>query len=516
MKTVYPPNSQSQYTTSQQTASRALGRWVIYLLVLGLVGVLIYWFFASRDTDFEVSLISKEGAVEYRENEREGWKETGGVPFQIREGFEIRTLEGGKAVVSLADGSEMRLDSFSRMVLIEKNGRIKWVQTDGNSHHQLVKDENRKEYIVAFSEGEVKALGTAFEVKIGDTDTEVLVLSNEVELKYKDDTSEKLQSGNKLMVTPMGKKTSELEEGDLRDDWTLGNMKEDQERNFIIDKNVLWKAGLEEKKEEEKKEEEKKEENSDSSSETGSSSSPELVLEAKKSDKGILLTWRGGEDKNGWRVVRSENDQPTYPDSTYRSVGKGINSYLWEKDEGGKRYFRVCSFEEGKGCVQYSQSVDMELDKKVADSSEEEKKEEDNTTKSACENSGGTWNEEKKTCTCPSTKQLSGSKCIDKPTENFAKSVSLTAKDSGKKAKLNWNIKGGDAPYGYKVLRGTGPNPRYPDSRNRNISSEETKKYTWDELKRGTTYYFRICVYDNQGKCAKYSNDVKVKIPKKD
>jgi len=504
MDKVYPPNSQP---SPSNPPGNTIFKWFLVLVVLGIAGTLIYWLFAKNKEGFEISLISKEGIIEYRMNESEGWKELTETPFILKEDSEVRTLEESSALISFADGSEVRMDSFTRIVLIENGKTIQWVQTDGNTHHQLIAGEKEyKEYIVSFSEGEVKTIGTAFQVRIGDTETEVLALKNNLEIEYKDETIEEIMEGTMLTVSPVGKRSKELEEGDLRDEWTLNNLRRDLEKGFQLDSRILQKAGIsgeeqvqeqtqEESKEEEKeenKEEEKEEEKEEDKSETSNN----LTIEAKRETTGVTASWKGAETSGEWKLVRGTTDTPVYPEDYYRSINRANNSYTWEIDADDKTwYFRVCIYEDGK-CTSYSNAASVKIDKSTSEK----------VYKEECEDSGGDWSGGE--CDCPEDEKLSGKRCIEK--EDYADSVSLTKSVSGDDVKLKWNISGGDAPYGYAIVRDDESNPKYPDNKSKKAGKDD-ESYTWKNLD-DDTYHFRVCVLDDEDKCEKYSNDVKVEI----
>lgn len=93
-------------------------------------------------------------------------------------------------------------------------------------------------------------------------------------------------------------------------------------------------------------------------------------------------------------------------------------------------------------------------------------------------------------------------------------SISLNgvAVDSG--VSLTWNVSNLDVSHGFKIVKSTSANPVYPGSSYAYLSSPSARNYTWS-IQDGKTYHFRVCQYDGNGTCLKYSNDITVTAPSK-
>ena len=82
---------------------------------------------------------------------------------------------------------------------------------------------------------------------------------------------------------------------------------------------------------------------------------------------------------------------------------------------------------------------------------------------------------------------------------------------TGKIVVLSWALSG-NAPHGYKLTKSLEPNPTYPGDEAVYISSTDSKgSYTWDTKEAGT-YHFRVCAYNGGGGCVFYSNDYSVTV----
>jgi len=218
----YNPRSFS-HSTKPVKLGKTVERWFLYLVVLGIAGVSLYWFTVGKGKEFEVSLTAKRGTVEYREKEGVDWKTVENIPLKINPSSEIRTMADSEASFSIADGSKVKLGSFSRIVLSKNQGEVDWVQTDGDSHHQTARNPERKSYKVSISDGDFEAIGTAFEVKIRDTETIALVFKDQLKIFYKDKNTAEARAGEKIVIDALGRKVKEIEDQDLKDSWTLSN-----------------------------------------------------------------------------------------------------------------------------------------------------------------------------------------------------------------------------------------------------------------------------------------------------
>jgi len=435
--------SPSTYPRRPVKVGRTLEKWILYLVILAIAGVSLYWFIVGKGKTFDVNLTSIKGTVEYRENGKEGWSTITSVPMKIKVSTEIRTLADSEAAFSLGDGSKMSLGSFSRIVLSGNQGEIGWVQSDGSSHHQTAKNSDRKAYKVAIGDGVVEAQGTAFEVKIKDTDTAVLVLNDQVKITYKDKSADQAKAGQEIAINPVGKKVQDIGEQELKEDWTLNQLKNDQKNLLAIDSAVLAKAGLSAGISGDNESGNSpgtaesastdSSENANGNSNTSISTEPaqnqgksDISLEAKQNDKGVLLTWSGTSgDFENWKVLKGSGADVTYPNDSYRSLPKENNSYLWEMTgDGNTYYFRLCAYKNDGGCVAYSNAPSINPTNTGGSSSPSDTSADTNdnsavssdnaasssgnandnsgtTSRKLCENSGGHWTKATNACKCP-------------------------------------------------------------------------------------------------------------------
>ena len=76
---------------------------------------------------------------------------------------------------------------------------------------------------------------------------------------------------------------------------------------------------------------------------------------------------------------------------------------------------------------------------------------------------------------------------------------------------LSWTLTG-SAPYGFKLVKSTNPNPEYPPREGDQFKyiSANTTNYNWTSLTAGTNYHFRVGIYNGAGAIISYSNDISV------
>jgi hypothetical protein len=190
-----------------------------------------------------------------------------------------------------------------------------------------------------------------------------------------------------------------------------------------------------------------------------------IILSGEKSSGGVRLHWdiKGVDALHGFKVIKSTDANPVYPGDDYQYLSdSAVREYRWEIATGKKYHFRVCVYDGSGKCLQYSNDIYLD-------------------TPSGENEDGG----------------------------EYASSVSLSAKEGDGDVKLTWEISGGGAPLGFKVVKSKDPNPVYPGDDYQYLSDSDIRKYTWEGFSKGKTYHFRVCIYKG-GKCGTYSNDVKV------
>ncbi len=97
-------------------------------------------------------------------------------------------------------------------------------------------------------------------------------------------------------------------------------------------------------------------------------------------------------------------------------------------------------------------------------------------------------------------------------TSNESTGITLSASQFDGGVRLSWNVLGATSGNGFKVVRSKSPGPRYGTDSAQYVSKEATSHKWWDD--NGGTYYYKVCVYRENGTCDTYSNEVKAASPK--
>jgi hypothetical protein len=515
----------------------------LYWILGGMAAIALIYFIGTflKTAGVSAKLVFQEGEVFVKKYSSENWEKVA-TDAQLKKFDEIKTVEGARAIISFENGDIVRMDEYSRIILSEEKGGTLIVQTDGTTYHRIVKSEDKKYQveltgIEGATKKRIESLGTAFWVKKIGTEISMGILEGKI--KYLDegkDFSLEAEEGQKIIIEEnQGENKKEIDADDLRENFIAWNIEQDKKKEMILGASINLKLA-----EFSSSESQAQEENSNAEEEKDDNLDERIDLNGEATKEGVSLKWelKNVEAPEGLKILKSAQLNPEYPGSYYRSIRSDTtNSYVWDTTDGETYHFRVCIYDGSSGCQLYSNDLEVETIK-VKSTEEEEN----------CKDSGGTWDSEEEKCDCPSSKELKDGKCVTKTSETakenctdsggiwdaakdkcdcpegevlegekcvkeeFADSISL--KGSSKKkgeASLSWSISGGDASQGYKIVASKSKNPTYPDDSSKSISKESTKSYTWEDLDKGKTYYFRVCVWNGE-KCVAYSNNEEVKI----
>lgn len=529
----------------------------LYWLVGGIAAVAIIYFAGNlmKTSGVSAKLVFQEGEVQVKSGPDSEWKKVE-TDSKLKKLDEIKTMEGAKAIISMNDGSIIRLDEYSRVILTGESGNIDIIQTDGGSYHRVAKNDKRK-YEVEFTgiEGakktKIESVGTGFWVKKIGTEVSVGVLESSIVYKKEGESDISVDEGQKVEVENSQATKKDIDSDDLDDGFISWNLEQDKKKGLSVSNFVNIK--LAQKSQEngnvgnETENSGAENENSAENSESSAGGESKLVLTAEAVKEGVKLTWQleGGSAPDGFKIVKGNSADPAYPGSYYRSLKSNeTRSYLWDTADGKTYHFRVCIYDGSSGCKVYSNDVSVETMKKDKDQLKKdcesskgtwdtaadkcncpennelqngvcvvkEDTASDDAKKTDCTDSGGTWSDADKKCTCEEGEVLKDNHCV-KEDSSFPESVSLSASSSGNEtADLSWTVSGGKASKGFKIIKGNSKDPVYPGSNPQSVK-EGVSSYSWKDLKKDTTYYFRVCVWDGT-KCLVYSNNQKVEIEK--
>ena len=386
------------------------------------------------------------GTVEY--NVGEGWLEVE-PGTTIEETHQLRTGEDSRAVVTLDDGSAIRLNSDSLVTFSELTTASVVVDNESGQVYSRVSASDTRVFSVSVGEDSYQALGTAYRT-VNEKDTKgVEVFHSKVKTEDSEKKEKEVGEGESFFTKHSDEeqvdKVAKLDLEDLKDDDFLKwNKEKDEDEKEYKDKLGFIKD-IDEPKE-------KDEEPADTSKPTG------ISAWGAKADEGVKVTWsvNGVNTSNGFKVVYSKKDStPTYGEDSSKYVGAGESSKVIGLTDGNKWYFRVCAYNGEGGCSNYSNAFSV---------------------------------------TAPKVEK--------EPVTEGTMSVELDGDV------LAWEFSG-KAPHGYKVVWNTEGTPAYGEDSSKYTSSTELNLN--DKISEPGDYYVRVCAYtagtQSEG-CVYYSDQV--------
>jgi len=431
--------------------------------ILGAVGLVlvaaVLAFFLTRPADTPVQFTTKksqakaaqlgvaptlvEGSVEYSLTGKTWQALTDKV--NLKAGNEVRTSSDGRVVLTLDDGSAIRLGSNSAVTLKSldvKNVRLE--NTAGEVYNRVITSATRT-YTVAVDGVDMVAKGTAFRTKNTADAKGVEVFQSTVQVE-----SVNVPEGKAFFTASSDAakkdKISDLDLNALKGDAFLKwNVEQDKQMTEAkdklgvlvdIDKPALTPVPA---------------------PTTTQTQANGIVLSGSLSGYSGKFSWKvtGVDTSKGFKLVRSASTKtPVYPgDSAQFISSSAARSTSLDLDGGKTYYFRVCAYR-GDSCDSYSNTV---------------------------------------TLTTPPKESGGGSTITP---------GAVTLNISG--STLSWTL-AGTAPNGFKVVVSKTQNPTYPENY-KHYTSATSYDLAGASLESGLNYV-RVCKYTGDG-CTDYSNQV--------
>jgi hypothetical protein len=365
---------------------------------------------------------------------------------QIAEMTYIRTQPSARAVITLDDGSAIRVNSGS-VVKIDSLDPNNVVVTNvsGEVYTRVVPSE--RSFSVVVADEEYEALGTAYKTVNTAEIKGVEVYQSTVKL-VKGDVS--VTEGKYYYADAadanVKQKLSDIPVEKVKADAFLAwNYEQDKQNSEFKDK-LGYLTKIDEPVEQPKPAATKP---------VSQNTAASIQLSGKAYDTGVKLSWtlKNVSAPNGLKIVKGTAANPTYGKNDAVFVKAGTTSYAWKLKDGQTYHFRVCVYSDG-ACSLYSNNV---------------------------------------TVTAPVYTE-------PQPTG----SLSLTG-TGGKD--VSW-VLNGSSPKGYKLVWSTSPNPVYPGNDYNYYSDPKTMSGSINPGVDGT-YYVRVCMYTGSG-CTNYSNEITI------
>jgi len=437
-------NNLNKQTTMQKVKALLSGKNIAliasasFVLAIGVLTSTIY--FLKPEVFKQVEHMGEIGAnLEYSEGTVEIYDGNEWIvateEIDLYQDYKIRTKADSKAIVTLDEGSVLRLAANTELALTSMDPEhIVVTNVTGSVYSRVVKAE--RDFEVLAGDVTYKSLGTAYKTINTEAEKSVEVYHSEVEIIGMDSEEQILvKQGNKYYV--YNKSNPENE----------GKIIEVNPEEIVKDEFVMWN------KEQDEQIQEFKEEMGnlmDLNPPTLAVSEPVNGLKTR-SEK----VWVKGETEIG-SVVKINGVDVANTDGKIAlevALNVGANSIKVE-------------------------SIDAAGNKTVV--------------------------------TLTVTRELEPTP-TNKPAPVVSK-ISLygTKVDGG--ISFSWNVQNLNTSHGFKLVKSTGAYPVYPGNSYKYLSSGSQRSYTWN-IKDGRTYHFRICQYNGNGKCLKYSNDITVTAP---
>lgn len=407
-------------------------------------------------------IVYVEGGVEYRNGSGLWMRAEEGA--DITEGDAVETLGDGRAIIALDDGSVLRLDAHTQIVLESTDPHAMVVTLVGGEVYSRVAEADRT-FEIAAGDTVYESLGTAYTTVLEEDEAGVKVFHSKVKVKDAE--------GNELAVVDEGEKylvksgdepeaegkVTELGQGEVKSDFIRWNAGEDG-KYFVTELGVLALANG-----------------------TGSDPREERLSGVVESlslsyDRNGKVSWNvTGIAPDGFKLVWSKAAGPTYPLRSgdkykYYDDPDARAGTIYAFDGAGTYYIRVCEYL-GDICGVYSNEV---------------------------------------TATFVEDADIGKEKEIGSES-SYVTSIALSC--SGTQA--SWSVDGYSSS-GYKLVWSKDSSPTYPTR-----SGDRYEYYSDPKARSGSVYAFdgagvyhvRVCEYLG-GKCGTYSNEVTVDLETKE
>lgn len=424
----------------------------VIVLILALVGAGALWMTHDdpvSDSNSEViyyqgsAVTAVEGDVEF--NSGSGWNaaEQG---TQLEEGYSLRTLGNSRAVITLDEGSAVRLDSDSVVTITKLTAdEVVIDNASGHVYARVVPSETRV-FSVTVDGQAYAALGTAFQTVNEKEEKGVEVYHSKVDVKNKTEVNAGEAYFTLSKDEARNGKVTKLDLEKLKsDDFINWNKTKDEANDeFANELGILkdLKDGKEEKEE--------------TTPPPTNDSTRGISVSATKVDDGIKVTWSvdGISITEGFKVTYSKSDTtPTYGENSAQYVSPDKTSTVLGLYDGKSYFIRVCAYRGDKQCDSYSKTV---------------------------------------SATAPQKEVTRGDMTASLGSDGYT---------------LNWSYTG-EATFGYKVNWSTTDSPQYgADGTTSKLVTWGTSLNLNEIITETGIYYVSVCAYTGSG-CVDYSADV--------
>jgi FecR protein len=396
----------------------------------------------------------------------------------LRSGDSLISSRDSRGIVEFGEGSTLRLDGDTEVVLQESQSEVAVEIVYGKSYHRVA---GGTPYSVFSENVRTTAEGTAFTFDVTADTEEVMDLQSSVEVEVMSDSAADWNTDlgeGEIFIYSQGQpegQISNLSPGDLENEWIEWNKDQDAELGFPL--GALSQLDGQETAEGQTNVPADQQPPSNTDNQPAPQPTPQpqpaptpppppvdksLALSAQTGEGIVYCSWTltGYSGFQGFKLCRSEtNPSPSYPGDWWQYVdGDGARSTSDNTVQAGHTYYyRVGVYSQGS-ILGYSNMVQVTV-----------------------------------------------------PGQPQELSISMSVTVVSGKVKVSWSISGSGTYDGVKVCRSeTNPNPSYPGEYIAYITSGSS--YTDADVVSGHTYYYRVGILKD-GSILKYSNSAQVTIP---
>jgi hypothetical protein len=333
-----------------------------------------------------VAMTIADGTVEFKKPEMDWQLAT--IDTELDEGDSIRTLVDSRAVLTLDDGSAVRLDAESTIALVDLSvDHVQIEQVDGTVYSRVVTNSERR-YVISTDDATYEALGTAFTTTKTAARSGVQVYHSSVKTSL---VGEPVGEGKQCYKTgtdvDQKAEVSDIDVDALVSDTFINwNLLEDEKDASLKDKLGIL-PHIKERAEAIEKERESAEETARLQAEKAAAEKAEEEAAAAKQreekkqstaskgkvERGTMtlaktggtLTWSySGKAIYGYKLVYSKKTSSPVFGKDSSIYFSGIHNTSTDLSatgiDDGKYYVRVCAYTAGtesEGCVDYSDFI---------------------------------------------------------------------------------------------------------------------------------------------------------------
>lgn len=391
------------------------------------------------------ALTSIEGTVEV--NTGDGWiTATSGT--NLEQGDQLRTAKNSRAIVTLDEGSAIRLDASSSVAFTTLNvGGVTVDNQSGSVYTRVVASESRT-FVVTIGNVPYRAMGTAYMTVNRSAQKGVEVFESTVTTKDSKGTDKEVAQGEAFYIKDKDAsdvdKVKKLDLEKLKKNTFLKWNKQQDEK----DEKFANKLGV--LKEIDKPAETEKEADTEEKPNTAEPTvASGISAWGVKTDDGVKMSWsvKGINTEDGFKVTYSNSDTtPSYGENSAQYVSAGTSSVVLGLTDGKTWHVRVCAYRGDGKCDSYSNTVS-----------------------------------------------------VTAPYKETVKVTRGTMSVNRSGNTLSWSYSG-KAVYGYKIVWNTSGNPTYPISGEKSgykyLSSQSASSLNLSEaISEPGNYYLRVCAY---------------------